>query len=98
MSEPLIQVMIKELIGKRQIELETPIEVKPNLNFWESIIQFFAEGLKSVKVLLPSKYKFSDDILETLIKVAETPAQQKIAFAARRTEELRQEQAESLKK
>ncbi|BFM38242.1 hypothetical protein [Synechocystis sp. LKSZ1] len=33
-----------------------------------------------------------------MIEWAETPAQQKIAFAARRTEELRREQAESLKK
>ncbi len=94
----MIQVMMKELIRKRQSELETPIEIKPNIGFWEFLGQLFANGLKTVQELLPRKYRFADETLESLIKWAETPAQQKIDFAERRTEELRREQAESLKK
>jgi len=93
-----IDKMIKELISKRQSELETPIEVKPDIGFFDFLGQLFAGGLKVVQELLPRKYQFADDALKTLIEWAETPAQQKIAFAARRTEELRREQAESLKK
>jgi hypothetical protein len=94
----MIQMMIEELIRKRQSELETPIEVKPDIGFFDLFGQLFAGGLKVVSELLPRKYQFADDVLKTLIEWAETPAQQKIAFAARRTEELRREQAESLKK
>lgn len=93
-----IQKMMKELIEKRESELKTPIEVKPNLNFVDELLQFFADGLKTVQEFLPRKYQFADNTLETLIKWAETPAQQKVDFAARRTEELRREQAESLKR
>lgn len=94
----MIQMMIEELIRKRQSELATPIEVKPDIGFFDLFGQLFAGGLKVVSELLPRKYQFADDVLKTLIEWAETPAQQKIAFAARRTEELRREQAESLKK
>jgi GTPase SAR1 family protein len=94
----MIQAMMEELIRKRKSELETPIEVKPNMGFLDFLGQLFAGGLKVVQELLPRKYQFAGETLETLIKWAETPAQQKIDFAARRTQELRQEQAESLKK
>lgn len=94
----MIQVMIKELIRKRESELATPIEVKPNLSFLEKLGQLFAGGLKVVQELLPRKYQFSDNVLKTIIEWAETPAQQKTADAAKRTEELKQVQAESLKK
>ena len=47
---------------------------------------------------MPRKYQFADDVLQSLIEWAEIPSQQKVAFAARRTEELRQEQAKSLEK
>jgi hypothetical protein len=94
----MIQVMMEELIRKRKSELETPIEVKPNIGVLDFLGQLFAGGLKIVQELLPPKYQFAGETLETLIEWAETPAQQKIALAARRTEELRREQAESLKK
>ncbi|MBE9138865.1 hypothetical protein IQ254_16965 [Nodosilinea sp. LEGE 07088] len=93
----MIQLMIEELIKKRKAEQETPIEVKPNLGISEFLGQLFAGGLRMVQELLPPKYQFADDVLKNLIEWAETPAQEKIAFAARRTEELRREQAESLK-
>ncbi|MDX2254777.1 MAG: hypothetical protein NW214_04610 [Pseudanabaenaceae cyanobacterium bins.39] len=93
-----IQKMMKELIEKRESELKTPIEVKPNLNFVDELLQFFADGMKTVQEFLPRKYQFADNTLETLITWARTPAQQKVDFAARRTEELRREQAESLKR
>jgi hypothetical protein len=94
----MIKAMIEELIRKRQSEQATPIEVKPNIDFFDWLGQVFAGGLKTVQDLLPRKYQFADDILKTVINWAETPAQQKVAFAARRTEELRREQSESLKK
>lgn len=94
----MIQMMIEELIKKRQSELATPIEVKPDMGVFDLFGQLFAGGLKVVSELLPRKYQFADDVLKTLIEWAETPAQQKIASATRRTEELRREQAESLKK
>lgn len=94
----MIQLMIEALIEKRKSELATPIEVKADIGFFDFLGQLFAGGLKVVQELLPRKYQFADDVLKTLIEWAETPAQQKIAFAARRTEELRREQAESLRK
>jgi WD40 repeat protein len=94
----MIKVMMDELIRKRNAELETPIKVKPDIGFFDFLGQLFADGMKTVQDLLPRKYRFASDSLERLIEWAETPAQQKIAFAARRTEELRREQEESLKK
>jgi hypothetical protein len=94
----MIQAMIEDLVKKRESELETPIEVKPDIGFLDFLGQLFAGGLKVVQDFLPRKYQFADDVLKTLIEWAETPAQQKVAFAARRTEELRREQAESLKR
>lgn len=94
----MIQAKIEKLVEKRKSELETPIEVKPDIGFLDYLGQLFAGGLKVVREFLPRKYQFADDVLITLIEWAETPAQQKIAFAARRTEELRREQYESLKR
>ncbi|HEY9873624.1 MAG TPA: hypothetical protein V6D12_09305 [Candidatus Obscuribacterales bacterium] len=94
----MIQTMIKDLVKKRESELKTPIEVKPDIGFLDFLGQLFAGGIKVVQELLPRKYQFADDVLKTIIEWAETPAQQKVDFAARRTEELRREQAESLKR
>lgn len=94
----MIKAMIEALVQKRESELKTPIEVKPDLNFLDFLGQLFAGGLKAVQNFLPTKYQFEDEVLKTLIEWAETPAQKKTAFAARRTQELRQEQAESLKR
>lgn len=94
----MIQAMLKDLVKKRESELETPIEVKPDIGFLEFLGQLFAGGLQVIQELLPRKYQFADGVLKTLIEWAETPAQQKIDLATRRTEELRREQAESLKK
>jgi GTPase SAR1 family protein len=94
----MIQAMIEVLVEKRQSELETPVVVKPDIGFLDFLGQLFAGGLKVVQEMLPRKYQFADDVLKTIIEWAETPAQQKVAFAARRTEELRREQAESLRR
>lgn len=93
-----MKAMIEDLVKKRESELKTPIEVKPDIGFLDFLGQLFAGGLKAVQESLPRKYQFADDVLKTLIEWAETPAQQKVDFAARRTEELRREQAESLKR
>lgn len=93
-----IQEMIEDLVKKRESELEISIEVKPDIGFLDFLGQLFAGGLQVVQEFLPRKYQFADDVLKNLIEWAETPAQQKVAFAARRTEELRREQAESLKR
>lgn len=93
----MIQTMLEELIKKKQEELSTPIEVKPSFSFWDKVGQFFGGGLRVVQQLLPKKYQFAEDILQKLIEFAEEPAQNKQEAAARRTDELRHEQAASLK-
>ncbi|MEH2053508.1 hypothetical protein [Nostoc sp.] len=93
----MIQSQLEELMRKRQDELSTPIEVKPNLSFWERLGQAFGSGLKIVQQILPKKYQFAEDILQKLIEYAEEPAQKKQEAAVRRTDELRREQAASLK-
>ena len=92
----MIKQQIEEIIKKRESDQAKNIEVKPDIDFFDWLGQLFAGGLKTVQDLLPRKYRFADDVLKTLIDWAETPAIQKVAFAARRTEELRREQAESL--
>lgn len=93
----MIQSQLEELMRKRQEELSTPIQVKPNLSFWERLGQAFGSGLKIVQQNLPKKYQFAEDILQKLIEYAEEPAQKKQEAAVRRTDELRREQAASLK-
>jgi hypothetical protein len=92
-----IKAHLEELMKIRQQELDITLEVKPNLSFWDRLGQFFGGGLRTIKELLPRKYQFADEILESLIKFSEEPAQQKQEAAARRTEELRREQVASLK-
>ena len=91
-----IKQQIEEILKKRESEQAKNTEVKPDIDFFDWLGQLFAGGLKTVQDFLPRKYQFADGVLKTLIDWAETPAIQKVAFAARRTEELRREQAESL--
>jgi hypothetical protein len=93
----MIQTKLEELMRKKQEELSIPIEVKPNLSFWDQLGQVFGGGLKFVQQLLPKKYQFAEDILQKMIEFAEEPAQKKQEAAIRRTDELRREQAASLK-
>ncbi|MCF4968671.1 hypothetical protein [Nostoc sp. CMAA1605] len=100
----MIKTTLEELI-KKQEGLSKPIEVKPNLSFWERLKQVVGGvgkvGIGIVKELLPKKYRFAEDILEDLIDFLddlEKPAQQKREAAAKRTEELRRKQAESQRK
>lgn len=101
----MIQTTLNEIIRKKQEELSKPIEVKPNLSFWERLGQVFG-GVGKIVVgkitqILPKKYRFAEDILEDLIDFLddlEKPAQEKREAAAKRTEELRRKQAESLRK
>lgn len=93
----MIQTMLEELMRKREQELITQIEVKPNLSFWDRLGQAFGGGLRMVQQVLPKKYQFAEDILQKLIEFAEEPAQKKQEAAVRRTDELRREQAASLK-
>ena len=91
-----IKQQIDEILKKRETEQAKNTEVKPDIDFFDWLGQLFAGGLKTVQDFLPRKYQFADGVLKTLIDWAETPAIQKVAYAARRTEELRREQAESL--
>ena len=93
----MIQTMLEELIKKKQEELNIPIELKPIFSFWDKVGQVFGGGLKVVKQLLPKRYQFAEDILQKLIEFAEEPTQKKQEAAARRTDDLRREQATSLK-
>ena len=92
----MIKQQIDEILNKHKAVQAKNIEVEPDINIFDWLGQLFAGGLKTVQDFLPRKYQFADDVLKTLIDWAETPVIQKVAFAARRTEELRREQAESL--
>jgi adenylate kinase family enzyme len=101
----MIQATLEEIIRNKKEEVSQRIEVKPNLSFWDRLGQIIGSGLKVgvgiVQQMLPKKYQFAEDILESLIDlidVLEQPAQQKQEAAVKRTEELRYKQAESLKK
>ncbi|NJM23461.1 MAG: hypothetical protein HC907_34930 [Richelia sp. SM1_7_0] len=94
----MIQAQLKELVQKREQEENTVIEVKPSLSLWDTLSQAFGVGLRVIRDVLPKKYQFADDILESLIQLADESAQQKQEAAIKRTEELRQKQAESLNK
>ncbi len=96
----MIQSHLKELIRKKQEELSKPIEEKADLSFWDKLGQFFGDGLKilqNIQQLLPKKYQFAEDILKKMIEYAEEPAQKKQEAAVKKTDELRREQAASLK-
>ncbi|MDJ0733922.1 MAG: hypothetical protein QNJ47_07530 [Nostocaceae cyanobacterium] len=100
----MIKTTLEEIIKKKQAESK-PIEVKPNLSFWERLGQVVGGvgkvGVAIVKQILPIKYRFAEDILEDLIDFLddlEKPAQEKREAAAKKTEELRRKQAESLRK
>lgn len=93
----MIQAQLEELMRKREQEMSSSIEVKPNLSFWDRLGQAFGGGLRVVRDVLPKKYQFADDVLQSLIQITEEAAQQKQEAAARRTEELRCKQVESLK-
>ena len=101
----MIKKTLEEIITKKKEEISQPVEVKPNLSFWDRLGQFIGGGLKAsvgiFQQFLPKKYQFAEDILENLIDfidVLEQPAKQKQEAAAKRTEELHRKQAESLKK
>lgn len=92
-----LKQQIEEILEKhKKSEQAKNTEFEPDINILDWLGQLFAGGLKTVQDFLPRKYQFADGVLKTLIDWAETPAIQKVAYAARRTEELRREQAESL--
>ncbi len=93
----VIENKLAELMEKKQKELNTPIEVKLDLNFLEQLFQLFGGGMKILQQLLPKKYQFAEDILQKLIEIAEEPIQKKQEAAIRRTDELRRKQAASIK-
>ncbi len=100
----MIKTTLEELIKKKQEQSEA-IEVKPNLSFLDRLKQVIGGvgkvGAGIVQSYLPKKYQFAEDILEDLINFLdnlEKPVRQKREAAARRTEELRRQQAESLEK
>jgi hypothetical protein len=99
-----IKITLQELIQKQE-ELSKPVEVKPDLNFWDKLGQAFKVvgqvSLGMIKKYMPTKFNFAEDTLENLINLLDNldkPIQQKQEEALRRTEELRRKQAESLKK
>lgn len=93
----MIKSRLEELMRKKQEELNTLTEIKPNLTFWDKLGHFFGDGLRIVQKFLPEKYRFAEDILQKLIQFAEESSQSKQEAAERRTNELRQEQEKSLK-
>jgi adenylate kinase family enzyme len=94
----LLKTALEELIKERMQEEDIIVEVKPNLSFWDKVGQFLGDGLRKIKRSLPSNVQLADDILETIIQYAEEPAQKKQEAAIKRTEDLRRQQVESLKK
>ena len=77
----MIKKTLEEIITKKKEEIIQPVEVKPNLSFWDKLGQFIGGGLKAsvgiIQQFLPKKYQFAEDILENLIDfidVLEQPA------------------------
>lgn len=106
----LIQADCKEAIDKMREELNSPIEVKANLKWWEQVGQLVGGGLKAAQDILPTivdlfvpkKYALFQDVVLKMVEFAseyaEAPAKQKQEAADRRGEELRQEREELFKK
>ncbi|MEG4033072.1 hypothetical protein QUA03_04475 [Microcoleus sp. S36b_A4] len=106
----IIQADCKAAIDKMREQANRPIEVKANLNWWEQVGQVVGGGLKAAQdilptildLFLPKKYVLFQDTVLKMVEFAgeyaETPAKQRQEAAARRSEELRQEKEELLKK
>ncbi len=93
----IIKIELRKLMTKKQEELSKLIEVNPNLSFWEQLLQLFGGGMKILQQLLPENYQFAEHILQKLIEIAEEPIQKKQEAAIKRIDELRREQAASIK-
>lgn len=93
----VIETKLKKLIEEKQEEENRKIEVKANFNWWDKLRDLIGDGFGIVKDFLPEKYQLPQDILEKIIKVTKEPVQKKQEAAEKRSEELRKEQAESLK-
>lgn len=106
----LIQADCKEAIDKMREELNSPIEVKANLKWWEQVGQVVGGGLKAAQdilpilgdLFLPRKYTALQDVVLKMVEFAseyaEAPAKQKQEAADRRSEELSKEREELFKK
>ncbi len=96
----IVQAKLKEL-QKQKDQLTSPVEVKPDFNFFDSLGQMFADALRMIQdflPLLPEKYRLPEKAMKILIKWAELSTKRKTEDAAMRTEQLRREREESLRK
>lgn len=101
----MIKKTLEELIKKKEQERQENISVKPNISWWERLTGLFgnmAKGvIETVTDLLPRKYRFATDILESFIDFIddniEKPIEEKYREAKRREEELKIKQQESIK-
>jgi hypothetical protein len=106
----LIQADCKEAIDKMREELNSPIEVKANLQWWEQVGQVVGGVLKASQdilpmlgdLFLPRKYTAFQDVVLKMVEFAseyaEAPAKQKQEAADKRSEELSKEREELFKK
>lgn len=106
----IIQADCKKAIDKMREQLNSTIDVKANLNFWDKMGQVVGGGLKAAQDILPNlvdlfvpkKYAVLQDtvlkMVEFASEYAEAPAKQKQEAAARRSQELHQEREELFKK
>ncbi len=106
----LIQADCKEAIDKMREELNSQIEVKANLQWWEQVGQVVGGVLKAGQdilpilgdLFLPRKYTALQDVVLKMVEFAseyaEAPAKQKQEAADRRSEELSKEREELFKK
>lgn len=105
----LIQVLINKQI-KKEGELKKHEEVTPNLNWWEQAGKMWGEtvnlAVDIIPVILdffiPNKIEFAKEKFLALLKytaeLATAPAKEKEKIAARRTQELKMEKEEALRK
>jgi hypothetical protein len=106
----LIQADCKEAIDKMREELNSPIGVKANLQWWEQVGQVVGGVLKASQdilpmlgdLFLPRKYTAFQDVVLKMVEFAseyaEAPAKQKQEAADKRSEELSKEREELFKK
>lgn len=94
----MIKTTLEQLMKEKAEEEKRVVEVKPNLSFWDRVGQTLGNSLRAIRNSLPKKYQFADDILGSLIEFSEESAHKKQEAAIRRTDELRRQQVESLKK
>lgn len=94
----MMEGMLNEFNRQKKLEAAKEVEIKANLNFLDRSLQIIGGSLGFVRIFLPEKYQFNEFFWEKAGKFVASGANRKVEEANKRTEELRQERDESLKR